>query len=286
MAAADLIAHLAGVVAPVFLVSAVGYAWARLGRPFDQAFVTNVVTLVGAPCLVFATLVKVRLSAGEMAVMGGATAACLLLFAVVGAAALRLARLKQRVYLPSLVFPNIGNMGLPVCLFAFGEHGLGLAMIYFTVCTLLQFCFGPAIAAGRLRLDLVARTPFLYAAVLALGVGGAGVEPPEWLMRTVELVGDVTIPLMLMALGAALAQFRVGGWGRQLVLSAGRLLLGAAGGWVVAVALGLDGAARGVLVIQSAMPVAVFNYLFASLYGEQPEESGRSGAAVHHLVVP
>lgn len=203
-----MFATLAGIVAPVFLVTGIGYLWARLGRPFDQEFVANVVTLVGAPCLVFVTLVKMRLPAGEMMSMAAATMACLLLFACLGAAGLRLARLKQRVYLPSLVFPNIGNMGLPVCLFAFGERGLGLAMIYFTVCTVLQFGFGPAIAAGRVRLGLLVRIPFLYAAVAALMLGGAGISVPRWLMDTLELAGDVAVPLMLMALGAALAQFK------------------------------------------------------------------------------
>lgn len=267
----DLLAHLAAVVAPVFLVTAIGYAWGRFGRRFDQEFVTDMVTLAGAPCLVFVTLVKVRMPMGDIALMGAATVACLALFAAVGAIALRLAGLSQRVYLPSVVFPNIGNMGLPVCLFAFGEYGLGLAMVYFTVCTLLQFGFGPAIAAGRLRPGLLLRIPFLYAAVAALGLAGAGIMPPPWLMNTLQLVGDVTIPLMLLALGAALARFRVAGLPRQAAVSAGRLALGALGGWLVASLLGLHGAAMGVLVIQSAMPVAVFNYLFAVRAGRSPE---------------
>jgi hypothetical protein len=42
--------------------------------------------------------------------------------------------------------------------------------------------------------------------------------------------------------------------------------------------LGLEGAARGVLIIQSAMPAAVFNYLWAQHYG-------RDAAAVAGVVV-
>jgi hypothetical protein len=51
-----------------------------------------------------------------------------------------------------------------------------------------------------------------------------------------------------------------------------RLVLGAAGGWAVAEMFGFEGTAKGVLVVQSAMPVAVFNYLFACMYGNGPEE--------------
>ncbi len=268
----SLLAHLGAVVSPVFLIALAGYAWVRLGRSFDQEFVTHLVTRIGAPCLVFDTLVKINLPAAELVRMGGATIACLVLFAVIGAIGLRLVGLKLRVYLPSLVFPNIGNMGLPVCLFAFGQRGLALAMIYFTVCSVGQFAFGPAMAAGRFRLDLLLRMPLLYAAVAGVALGAAGFVQPHWLANTLDLLGQVTIPLMLLALGAALAQLRLAGWPRQLAVSAARLGLGAAGGWLVATALGLTGEAKGVVVVESAMPVAVFNYLFARLYGEAPEE--------------
>jgi hypothetical protein len=49
------------------------------------------------------------------------------------------------------------------------------------------------------------------------------------------------------------------------------LSLGALAGWAVAVAFGLTGTARGVVIVQSAMPVAVFNYLFAQRYGREPQ---------------
>ena len=55
---------------------------------------------------------------------------------------LRSARLSLRVYLPALIFPNSGNMGMPLCLFAFGETGLGLAMVFFAVLAVAQFTLG------------------------------------------------------------------------------------------------------------------------------------------------
>ncbi|MDA8232575.1 MAG: AEC family transporter [Magnetospirillum sp.] len=268
----DLIASLASVIAPVVLISLFGYAWARRGYAFDHAFVTRLITVIGAPCLVFSTLTRMRFPAADLAAMGGATLASLILFAAVGIAALRLARLPIRVYLPSLMFPNNGNMGLPVCLFAFGEKGLGFAMIYFAIASVGQFTLGPAIAMGRFRPSLLLKVPFLYAVLLALAVRRSGWAVPAWADNTVTLLAGFTIPLMLLALGAALADMKVSGIRRALPLSAGRIVLGLAGGWAVAGLFGLTGAARGALVIQSGMPVAVFNYLFARLYGNQPEE--------------
>jgi len=268
----SLLEALLAVVAPVFLVSAVGFVWGLRKLPFDHEFVTRIVTLIGAPSLVFVTLSKSEFAVPDLLRMGGATLACIAFFVVVATIGLRLAGLPLRVYLPSLAFPNIGNMGLPICLYAFGPRGLALAMIYFTVTTVCQFSFGPAIAEGRITLGRVLRTPFLYAALLAVGTTQFGFKCPQWLMKTLSLIGDMTVPLMLLGLGAALSQFQATNRLRQFILSSARLALGLVGGLLISWLFGLQGAERGVVIVESAMPVAVFNYLFARMYGSDPNE--------------
>lgn len=268
----QLISDLAAIIAPAFLISFAGYLWARRGLPFDQIMITELMTLIGAPCLVFSIFTKMTLPVADVAVMGMASLACLVIFALTGAAGLRLAGLDVKVYLPSLIFPNVGNMGLPVCLFAFGDQGMALAMVYFAVTVIGQFTIGPAVAAGRLDLRSLLRLPFVYVAVVAVFLKIRGIDPPAWIANTASLAGGITVPMMLMALGVALAQLRVGNWWRAATMSLLRLGCGAAGGFLIALLFGLEGPARGVLIIQSAMPVAVFNYLFAYQYGNRPEE--------------
>jgi hypothetical protein len=260
------------VSAPVFAVTATGYFWRRRAMPFSQSFVTQFVSLVGAPALVFVTLLDSRFALPDIARMGGATLACLLLFTAVALPALQLLRFEPRVYLPSLIFPNIGNMGLPICLYAFGERGLALAMIYFAITSIGQFTFGPAIARGRVTLGGLFRAPFLYAAVAAVACAQARVALPDWIIKTLKLLGDVTIPLMLLGLGCALAEFGARAWPRQTAFSLARIGLGLCGGLAVSALFGFSGAERGVLIIESAMPVAVFNYFFARAYGAHEEE--------------
>ncbi|PKU25248.1 AEC family transporter [Telmatospirillum siberiense] len=267
-----LITNLAAVIAPAFLISLAGYLWARRGLPFDQTMITHMITLIGAPCLVFSIFTKMRMSGAAFATMGGASTACLVLFGVAGAIGLRAAGLSSKVYLPSLIFPNVGNMGIPICLFAFGEQGMALAMVYFAVTIIGQFTIGVALASGEFRIGALLRLPFIYVTVIALALNAFEVRPPAWLTNTADVAGGLTVPLMLMALGVALAQLKVDNVGRAVAMSLVRLLLGGAGGWLVARLFGLEGAALGVLVVQSAMPVAVFNYLFASLYHNEPEE--------------
>lgn len=95
---------------------------------------------------------------------------------------------------------------------------------------------------------------------------------PRWLDNTVGLLGGMTIPLMLVTLGVSLASIRTPLLGQGMLLGALRLLCGAGVAWGVGLMLGLSPLAQGVLVMQSAMPVAVFNYLFAVRAGRSPEK--------------
>lgn len=272
MSLLQLFSDITAVMAPVFLIAALGFGWARAGLPYDGAFVTTLMINVATPCLVFATLLRLRFEAAELALVATASLACLLVTAAVAFAVLRVTGLSLRIYLPALIFPNSGNMGMPLCLFAFGDQGLGLAVVFFAVLAVAQFTLGPAIAAGRLDLRQMARTPLIYAVALALLMQALGLDLPRWAANTTTLLGDCAVPIMLLSLGVALARLRVAGMGRALAMSVLRLGLGFAVGLAVAEAMGLEGTMRGVIMLESAMPVAVFNYLWAVRYDTAPEE--------------
>lgn len=267
-----MFAELAAIIAPIFVCAGIGFAWARLRRPFESEFVTALVTMVGAPFLVFSSLTRLPLELAAVAEMAGAALLAFAGFALLGIAALKAARLSLRSFLPALIFPNAGNMGLPLCLFAFNEPGLALAIVFFAVSSMLQFTVGVGIAAGSADPRRLLRLPLIYAVAAALAVMATGAPVPVWLANTAELIGGLTIPLMLFALGVSLARLQIGSLSRSLALSLVRIFGGAALGFGIGWTLGLSDAARGVLAIQSAMPVAVFNYLFAQLYGREPAE--------------
>jgi predicted permease len=268
----NLLSDIIAVMAPVFLIAALGYGWARAELPYSGPFITTFMINVATPCLVFATLLRLRFEAAELATVAGASLACLALCAAVAFTILRLSGHSLRVYLPALIFPNSGNMGMPLCLFAFGETGLGLAVVFFAVLAVAQFTLGPAIAAGRVDLRQMVRTPLVHAVALALLLQLSGIALPRWAANTTELLGDCAVPLMLLSLGVALARLRIAGLGRALAMSALRLSLGFVVGLTVATVLGLEGTLRGVVILEAAMPVAVFNYLWAVRYDTAPEE--------------
>ena len=267
-----MFAEIFSIIAPVLLCAGIGFAWAKKGVPFETAFVTRLVTNVGFPCLIFATLVRVDLTFETMGTMGFASLATVAVFAAIAIPLLRLFRLEQRTFLPVVIFANTGNMGLPLCLLAFGEQGLALGIAYFAVNALLVFILGPAIAAGTAKPSEVLRIPLVWAVLAALLVKFLAPPLPDWLFGTIELLGGFAIPLMLITLGASLAGLRIESLPRSFGLSVFRLVMGFLVGWGAAEVLGYEGAARGVLIIECAMPVAVFNYLYAQLHDNHPAE--------------
>ncbi|MBX3497950.1 MAG: AEC family transporter [Alphaproteobacteria bacterium] len=268
----DLIGQLFTIIAPVLLCVAIGYGWARLGRPFDPGFATALVSGIGAPCLIFSALTRLQVSPGALGTLALASLCCFAGMAVLGLIVLRLARLPAHSYLPALMFPNGGNVGLPLCLLAFGEQGLALGIAWFAIAAMGQFTVGIGIAAGSFSPRALARQPLIYTLILALAFILAGSRPPEFIARTTEILGGMLIPLMLLSLGASLATLTISRPGRAFALSLVRLLGGFAVGLLVAWLFSLTGAARGVLLIQSAMPVAIFNYLFALRYEREPAD--------------
>ena len=267
-----MIIELIDILAPVFITAGIGFGWASLGGRFDTELVANLSCNIGTPCLILATLTRLEVSPEAFGEMALAAAIAIAVFAVVGIAVLKIANLPLHSYLPAVMFANAGNMGLPVCLFAFGPPGLALAIAVFTVNATAQFTIGALIASGEMSLGRLARTPVLYAVALALVFMFSGAKPPAWFANTIELIGGLTIPLLLLALGVSLARLSVRSFGRSMAFSVLRIGLGLATGFAAAELLGMTGAARGVIILQAAMPVAVFNYLFAQRYAREAEE--------------
>ncbi|MGH7003205.1 MAG: AEC family transporter, partial [Alphaproteobacteria bacterium] len=148
----------------------------------------------------------------------------------------------------------------------------------FAVSSVVNMTAGQMISAGKLSPWVLLKTPVIYALVLAFLSMSTGVAPPKWLANALETLGSMAVPVMLLALGVSLARLQLGRLKVSLFVALLRLGLGFAGGLAVAEAFGFEGAARGVLIIQSAMPAAVFNYLWAQVYG-------RDSVAVAGVVV-
>ena len=262
--------QLVEIIAPVLIVAGLGYLWARLGKPFDLATVSGVVINMAVPALVLSSLTKINIDITAFGIMAGAAAATMGLFLAAGYAILRATGLPSNTFLPAIALGNAGNLGLPLCLFAFGQEGLAFGIAVFAVSSVVNMTVGQQISAGKASPWVLFKTPVIYALILAFLSIGTGVMPPKWLANALETLGYMAVPIMLLALGVSLARLQLGKLKVALFVALLRLGLGFTGGLLIAWLFGLEGAARGVLIIPSAMPAAVFNYLFAQVHGRDP----------------
>ena len=255
------------IVAPVFLLAGIGFAWVRLGFEYRLQFVTRLAMTLAVPCLIFTALVNTTL---EPAALTRLTLASLVVYAVVTAVMLALVwlgRLNVSTFAAPLIFGNTGNLGLPLALFAFGETGLEYAVVVFAVMALMSFTYGIWLVAGAGSFGKAFGEPLMWATVLGALFLWQDWQLPRFLDNTLGLIGQMAIPLMLITLGVAVARLSPGGVGRAILLSLVKLVLCVGCGWLVADWFALEPTAFGVLVLQVATPVAVTSYMLAEKYG-------------------
>ncbi|MFG0633466.1 AEC family transporter [Pseudomonas sp. xss_2] len=267
-----MLASLFAVLAPVFIVAGIGYAWARSGIDYPTEFIARIVMTVGTPALVLSTLSRTKLDQSAFTSMALACVLCMAGMALAGVIVSRLCGRDWRVLLPAFMYPNTGNMGLPVSLYAFGEHGLALAVAFFLTLSIFQFTLGIVLSGNASSIKAMLRNPIVISLAGAMPIIFFNLELPRWLANTADLLGGMTIPLMLLTLGVSLASIRLHHVGSGMLLGGLRIVLGGAVGWSVGALLGLEHMEKAVLMVQSSMPVAVFNYLLAVRAKRSPEQ--------------
>lgn len=258
------------VVGPVFLVAAVGAAFAHF-RAIRLEALTDVLFHVLVPALVFSTLSKTSLPPESLLTMAVAAAGVTLVSGGLGWLALRLQRRRSAGFLLACTFPNNANMGMSLSALAFGEGGLALATAYYATTALLTFSLGLQVAAGRGGLGETLRVPFIYAAVLGLAIKLWDLELPVVLDRGAGLLGQAAIPCMLFALGYRLRWARLHALRMATQAVFIRIAGGLAAGLGMVALLGATGTSRDVILLQSAMPAAVITFVLAERYDQDAE---------------
>ncbi|MFT5112000.1 MAG: putative permease [Parasphingorhabdus sp.] len=277
----DLSLQILGIMLPSILLASIGVFWQRSGREFPRDFVTTLVLNISLPALIFFTLVTATVDSETLWTIGYAAVCVHILFLIVVFILMKVSGKDLRLAVAFTV-GNTGNLGLPLCLLAFGETGLIYAITFFAIQSVFLFTIGEAIYAGRLDIWRILKSPTIYSIVAALTVRGLEIPVHQILLDTTQLVGQIVVPLMLITLGVAIAGMRATNLNSNLVWSLIRTLIAIAIGFGVAEWFELEGVVRGVLIIETIVPVAVFNYLLA--YRHKMDSSEISGLIlVTHL---
>ncbi|MCF2871311.1 AEC family transporter [Octadecabacter sp. G9-8] len=255
------------ITAPVFLLAAVGFVWVKLGYEYRVEFVTRFAMTLSVPCLIFTALMGTQVDAAALAALSVAALVAYALVTVAMWLLVLVGRLDRRTFLAPLIFGNTGNLGLPLALFAFGDVGLGYAVVVFAVMAVLSFTFGVWLVSDGGSLTKVIKEPVVAATILGALFLWQGWQTPTFLTNALELIGQMAIPMMLITLGVAVARLKPNALGLATLLAAIKYAVCAGVAAVVGIWFGLDPVALAVLVVQVATPVAVTSYMLAAKYG-------------------
>lgn len=268
----QLFLEVLSVIAPVAFLAAIGFAWVRRGLAYDVAFVSRLSMTLSTPCLIFMALVRSKV---DPALLRDTVLASIVAYVVVGVviwALVRILRLDLAAYWAPLAFGNTGNIGLPVALFAFGQAGFDLAVIIFAVMAIISFTFGLWVVAGGGNPLGSLKEPLVGGTILGSVFLVMGWDLPEWIAASLDLIGQMAIPLMLITLGVAIARLQPRALGPAFALCLAKLVICTAVPLAVGLAFGLPKVSLGVLILQVATPVAVTSYMLAAKYQASPDE--------------
>tara|TARA_Y100000817_G_scaffold235849_1_gene188079 strand:- start:62 stop:961 length:900 start_codon:yes stop_codon:yes gene_type:complete len=265
----ELYLKLIDVIFPVFFIIAIGFYLGKKNRKFNTDWITNFAGNVGTPAMIFYTITTTGITLSvfieyfiyALIIIGG--------FAVIGVIFLFFLKKDIISELPPLILPNTGNMGVPICLFAYGTSGLGVASAIASVIILLHFTIGVLLAKKSFSMKILITNMPIYAIFISIIVLYYEWKIPGYIENTTFLLTYATIFLILMSLGIALSRLKVVSWADASILGGVRVIIGPIIGFSLIKFLGLTGFAAGVLLIQSAMPSAILTYLVGSMYSEK-----------------
>ncbi|RTZ84629.1 MAG: AEC family transporter, partial [SAR324 cluster bacterium] len=267
------------VVTPVFILVVIGYfVGPRL--KIDARSLSRTAYFVFIPAFVFNIISEAKIDS-ELAlqmlsfILVAQIAVALLGFLV--GKALRQSREITAAFVLIATFGNVGNFGLPLIVFRWGETARTFATVYFVATVFISFviCVGVASWArsgGVTAVFSVFKTPALIALIPALVFNITDVEVPIFLSRLSGLLGQAMIPVMLITLGVQMGEIpKIKINFNVFAASTVRLIGGPVLALLIVPYFGLEGLERSTGILQAAMPAAVLASIIALEYKLLPE---------------
>ena len=262
----DIYLKLFEVLFPVFFIVGIGFLLGKKNPNFDTSFITTYAGNFGTPALVIFALTAGGVTFDIFKEFFFYALILLSAFGIIGLIFLVLMKKDYIRELPTFILPNTGNMGIPICLFAYGELGMGIAAAISSLVVLLHFTLNIFLAKRAFDFQTIFKSPAFYAIIITVLFLYFEQPVPQFVMNTVMLLAYGMIVMILMSLGVALTQMKVFSFKDAVITSTGRLILGPIIGFILIKIFGLTGVSAGVVLIQSSMPSAILCYLVASMY--------------------
>ncbi len=259
------------VLFPIFVLILVGYLYAKY-RHVDMEFANRMNMEIFIPALLIDALSRQNFSLFDYQDLALAGVFVVLFSGVLAWAFAKVFKLSIPMFVPSMMFNNCGNMGLPLAVLAFGEEALSAAVIVFLVSNLFHFTLGTYIVGGKISWWNLLKMPVNIATIIGLTISLTKWNMPDVVHEPVEMLAKVAIPLMLVSLGVRMTQVDLSAWRIGVVGAILCPLFSVIAAFLILLVLPLEGTQKTQLLLFAALPPAVLNYMFAEKYQQSPTE--------------
>lgn len=266
-----MILKIVEITLPIFLIGLVGFTYGYRARP-DLAGANKLIVDIALPVLIFSSLASKSFDPVQALTFTAASVALILVSGLMALPLVRFSGASRDAFLPCVMFTNVGPVGIPLIALAYGPESLPLAIVLLVISNVLHFTLGAAIMSKKIDWKMVYGNPLVWATLMGLCASRWQVEPPLPVQTALTMIGNVLVPMMLLALGSRLASshikdIQVGVTSSILTLSIRLVAV-----YALLMLIPLQGVERGVLILFACLPPAVFNFMLADKFKVEPHK--------------
>jgi predicted permease len=258
---------------PTFIVILIGFIFGR-ARHVDMSAVVDIAIYIGLPALIFTSMLEkpivlqdaMKVWSSALIIMIGCGAIAWIIFTA-------LKKEHSGLYIPISIM-NTVNIPFPIIYLAFGTEGLFAATLFYIPNALLVFTLGVYIASKKHwkeNIKEVFKVPLIYAAILGLLCNLLRIDVPQLIIRPLNFIGLMALPLILITLGYNLSKIKITSFPTTLMATVLRMGVGLLLGILTVNIFNLAGILKSVVILDSAMPAAVISSVLATKYDNEAD---------------
>ena len=265
-----MFAQVIGILFPVFALAIVGFFIGRWLKP-DFRPINRINMDVLVPALVFSSLAVMPMQMGQLPLLTASIVA-VLLPGILMLPICKIFKLNFKVWTPSNMFRNSGNLAIPLFTYTFGDTALAPAVLLFVISSCAHISIGIALLSNGNPIKQMVKMPVFSAALLGviLNISGVGIWKP--LYDAADLLGGAAIPIMLLSLGSQMCNIRLSGLKVGIICTVLTFITGAIAFIAIYLLIPLPILHLQMMLLFTMLPPAVMNYMFAERFNIEPEK--------------
>ena len=278
-----LLSNVLPAIIPVFIIIFMGFYIGRY-TDYDLKFSTDIIMYYTLPCLIFSSLAQkwdTPFLAKEFLITGSGTIFIICGTWVLVAIYLKLSGHKDlKIFYPTIMFINAGNLALSLDYFAFGYDGFLRGVLFQMVNTSLMYTLGVYLVGKETSIKKIFQIPFFYAATAGILIWVFHIKLPDFVLHGVDFLGKAALPMLVLMLGYSLKNIQTSNLALALTGGCLRIFGGLLIATVFVIFLRISGIVGNspnelltmkILIFNGSMPAALGTFLLAQKYNQRPE---------------